>query len=170
MIWLYLGWLILLTGTQVAFYLQHPKLVRLGTTSQRLSPRLYEQEGLGLIVIIAKRFYLKQAAPSFQQLEQQTGLTANLLQELLSSLQNGGFIAELAGDESCYVLTTDSTEITVKHVLDCLRKAQENDLIASQTKVAGSVKQLLNKLHAQQEQVLQQLTLRELASDGSKNG
>lgn len=47
MIWLYLGWYILLTGSQVAFYLQHPKFVLMGGKSLILSPRLREKKDCG---------------------------------------------------------------------------------------------------------------------------
>ena len=163
MIWLYLGWLILLTGSQVAFYLQHPKLVRLGGIAYKLSPRLCEQEGLGVITLIAERFYQQKMAPSFDELEYETGLTADILQQLILTLEGGRLIVELAGDESRYVLATDSSEIKVKRVLDCLRKSQEANVFASQTRVKPPVKALLNKLNQQQETVLETLSLRDLA-------
>jgi len=62
MIWLYLAWLILLVGSQVAFYLQHPNLVRVGGQSNRLSPRLREKEGLWLMTVIARQFLQQKAA------------------------------------------------------------------------------------------------------------
>lgn len=170
MIWLYLGWLILLIGAQVAFYLQHPKLVRLDTMAYSLSPRIYEQEGLGLITLIAKQFYLQKPAPSFQQLEQETGLTSDILQELLMTLEMGGLIVELAGNEACYVPASDSSEITVKTALDCLRSGQENPALTRQSKVSNSVIQLVNKLNQQQKTVLNKMTLRELAMDNVDNG
>lgn len=165
MIWLYLGWLILLTGSQVAFYLQHPKLVRLGGVAHSLSSRQLEQEGLGLMTLIAKQFYGQKPAFGFEQLERETGLTADILQDLLSTLEQGGLIVELAGDECCYVPSTDSSEISVKKVLDCLRRANETKGFTVRSKTSASVRHLVKRLDEQQEIELSQLTIRDLAMD-----
>ena len=85
MIWLYLAWFILLTGSQVAFYLQHPKLVQLAGKPLTLSPRLREKEGLWLMTVIAKRFCNKQAPLTIQQLEEQTGLTNNAAEKFFKN-------------------------------------------------------------------------------------
>ncbi|MEM7278070.1 MAG: YihY/virulence factor BrkB family protein, partial [Pseudomonadota bacterium] len=46
LIWLYLSWLILLIGAQVAFYTQHPIFLRLGRQDPRLSNGLREKIAL----------------------------------------------------------------------------------------------------------------------------
>ena len=163
MIWLYLGWLILLTGSQVAFYLQHPNLVSLGGKTYTLSPRLREKEGLWLMVIIARQFYRQKPAYSFQDLEQETALTADILQELIVTLVQGKLLVELTGDEPRYVPATDSSEIRVKHVLDCLRTAEESDLMLSKSKVEVPIKTLLKQLSDNQETALSGLSLRDLS-------
>jgi len=168
MIWLYLGWLILLTGSQVAFYLQHPKLVRLGRQSYSLSPRQREQEGLWVMVLIAKQFYLQKPALTLQDLELQTQLATELLQELLHSLEQGALIVELASEEMSYVPATDSTEIKVKSILDCLRQAEEITGLESKSKANQTVLTLLQKIDENQEAVLAKLTLRELCQDSSQ--
>jgi len=170
MIWLYLGWLILLTGSQVAFYLQHPKLVSLGGRSYSLSARLREKEGLWLMVLIAKQFYQHKPALSFQQLEQDTGLTADILQELLMSLERGQLLVELGGDKSGYVPATDSSEISVKQILDCLRSAEESDAILAKSKVSTHVDDLLKQLNDSQEETLANMSLRDLSLGNIKNG
>lgn len=163
MIWLYLAWLILLTGSQVAFYLQHPKLVSLGGREYRLSPRLREKEGLWLMTIIAKQFHQQQPALNVQTLEQETALTSNLLQELLMTLEKGGLLVELAGDEPRYVPAQDISEIKVKQILDCLRTAEESEIMVSTSNVDPVVDQLLQQLSDNQALVLAELSLRELS-------
>ena len=46
MIWLYLSWLILLLGTQLAFYLQNPDYLRLGQRTEVMSNGLRERLAL----------------------------------------------------------------------------------------------------------------------------
>ena len=164
MIWLYLGWLILLTGSQVTFYLQHPKLIRLGR-QYSLSPRQREQEGLWLMVLIAKQFYQQRPALTLQELELHTQLATELLQELLVALVKGALIVELAGEKISYVPATDSSEIKVKDILDCLRQAEETSEFELKSKAAKPVITLLQKLDENQTLVLANMTLRELCQD-----
>ena len=65
----YLGWFILLTGSQVAFYLQHPKLVNYGGENNGLSPRLREKVAISLMTSIAKRFYNQTPPLTVNELE-----------------------------------------------------------------------------------------------------
>ncbi len=162
MIWLYLAWFILLTGSQVAFYLQHPKLVRLGGKPYSLSPRLREKEGLWLMTVIARRFYLQQPALSLQELEEQTALVTSILQELLMTLEQGGLLVELAGDNTAYVPARDIASIKVSMVLTCLRTAEESDLLGIKSLADPSVDKLLQQLALAQDSVLSEVTLRDL--------
>lgn len=163
MIWLYLAWFILLTGSQVAFYLQHPKLVRLAGKPLTLSPRLREKEGLWLMTVIAKRFCKNQPPLTIQELEEQTGLTNNAVQDLLSSLEKGGLLAELAGEETRYVPAQDVDAIRVAAVLHCLRTAEENPSFGLRSLADTGVDKLLQDLGTAQADVLGDLTLKQLA-------
>lgn len=163
MIWLYLGWLILLTGSQVAFYLQHPKLVRLGGKNYVLSPRLREKEGLWLMTVIAQQFYQQKPAMTIAELEEKTRLDDANLQRLLSILQEHHFIAEIAGDQIAFQPAQDIAMITVKSILDCLRSAEESDLIVDISTADDSINSLMNKLEKSQLELLNGMTLRQLA-------
>lgn len=163
MIWLYLAWFILLTGSQVAFYLQHPKLVRLAGKPLTLSPRLREKEGLWLMTVIAKRFCKNQPPLTVQELEEQTGLTNNAVQDLLSSLEKGGLLAELAGEDTRYVPAQDVDAIRVAAVLHCLRTAEENPSFGLRSLADTGVNKLLQDIGNAQADVLGDLTLKQLA-------
>lgn len=163
MIWLYLAWFILLTGSQVAFYLQHPKLVKLAGKPLILSPRLREREGLWLMTVIARRFCQNQPPLMIQHLEEQTGLTNNAVQDLLTSLEKGGFLIEIAGDETRYVPSRDVATIKVAALLNCLRTAEENSAYHVKGMMDKDVNKLLKDIGDAQAEVLGDLTLRELA-------
>lgn len=163
MIWLYLAWFILLTGSQVAFYLQHPKLVSFGTDYQ-LSPRQREREGLGLMAVLAKQFHQQQPALSVEELEKKTHLTSDLLQPLLMSLEKAGLIVELTGEEPRYQPAQDIAEIKVSTILNCLRTAEEQQGMVIRSRVDQSVTQLVEQLEQNQRAVTSDLSLRQLVT------
>lgn len=168
MIWLYLAWFILLTGSQVAFYLQHPKLVKLAGKPLTLSPRQREKEGLWLMTVIAKRFCKNQPPLTVPELEEQTGLTNNAVGDLLSSLEKGGLLVELAGEETRYVPARDVATIRVAAVLNCLRTVEETDTFILKSHAEQGVNKLLQDIGTAQAEVLGDMTLRELALGDSQ--
>lgn len=165
MIWIYLAWFILLTGSQVAFFLQHPKLVQLGGKPQRLSPRLREKEGLWVMTEIARRFCQDKPPLSMQELEQQTSLSASNLQEIINMLEQEGLLTEVAGSDSQFVPGRDLSMISVRQILDCLRSAEERDLIPARQRAAPAIEHLLSKLRSAEQAELADATLRDLAMD-----
>src|SRR5690606_28967004 len=56
LIWLQVGWLILLIGCQLAFYIQHPEHLKQRRTPALLSPRANEYLSLMVMALIGRRF------------------------------------------------------------------------------------------------------------------
>tara|TARA_R110002111_G_scaffold20301_15_gene48578 strand:- start:1556 stop:2887 length:1332 start_codon:yes stop_codon:yes gene_type:complete len=162
MIWLYLGWFILLTGSQVAFYLQHPKLINISGEHDELSPRLREKLGISLMVRIAKRFYEKVPAFTMTELEAETTLPNSVLQDLLLKLEQGGLLVELMGDEPSYQPAQDLANIKVSAILHCLRTAEELAGVTVKVEVNPQIDQLLNRLNQAQQAELEDMSLRDL--------
>lgn len=163
MIWLYLAWFILLVGSQVAFYLQHPKFVRVGGQSNSLSPRLREKEGLWIMAVIARQFMQQKPAMTVHELEQETGLTSDAVEELLITLEHGNLLVELVGDEVRYVPAQDVDKINVGTIMHCLRTAEESDVMVVNSLAAPAIEQVLQQLEEAQSPVLATVTLRDLA-------
>jgi membrane protein len=163
MIWLYLAWLILLTGSQVAFYLQHPKLVQFAGKPIYLSPRQREREGLWLMTVIAKRYCENQPPLTVLEIEEKTGLTNKMVQSLLHALQEGGMIIEVATKQPAYVPARDVAMIKVVEIFNCLRTAEEKNSLVLKNLANKQVSDLLHKVSQAQSDALGQISLRELA-------
>lgn len=165
MIWLYLAWFILLTGSQVAFYVQHPRLVRLGGKPMSMSPRQREKAGLWVMTLITRRFCLKQPPVSLNELEAETGLSNTNLQMLIQSLQHSGLLTEVAGKEPSYVPARDVSTISVKEVIHSLRTAEENQFTGTLAGAPLAVDKLLRSLNEKQSESLGDLDMKTLAMD-----
>ncbi len=115
------------------------------------------------MTVIAKRFCNNQPPLTIQQLEEQTGLTNNAVQDLLSNLESGGLLVELAGDETAYVPAQDIASIRVAAIMHCLRTAEENSHFVVKSLVDEDVNALLQNISDAQAKVLGGMTLRDLA-------
>ncbi|MDE2250491.1 MAG: YihY/virulence factor BrkB family protein [Gammaproteobacteria bacterium] len=54
LIWIYFGWLILLVGAQLSFYVQNPSYLRIGLREPRLSNSETEQLALSIMYLVAR--------------------------------------------------------------------------------------------------------------------
>ena len=92
MLFIYLGWLMLLIGSSVAFYHQYPSKTRTGRKPLLLSLEMQEEISLSVAYLIVKRFILKQNPWSLDELQSYTQLTASVLETALQALTDVGFI------------------------------------------------------------------------------
>ncbi len=122
-IWLYVAWLILLTGADIAFYHQHPEYL----SSRRREPvlSLREQEALALLVVghITAALYRNEPPCTRHVLVQRLHVPQGLLWKVLDPLQQSGLLKIAAGPEPAYLLARAPEVTTVDVVLDVVRSA-----------------------------------------------
>jgi membrane protein len=128
MIWLYLSWLILLVGAQVAYYYQHPEHVRL--SNQRLPMSTAFRERLGLLVMywIARHFENGDKPWTLDALSQQLQVPGDNLDEVLSVLQQRGLLLESASEAPEYLLASDPDKLSLARLLELLREPNAEQL------------------------------------------
>ncbi len=129
---------------------------------EELSPRLREKVGVSLMMRIALQFYQQKQALTITELEIETALSNSILQDLLNTLEQGGLLAELQGDELRYQPAQDIANISVSSVLTCLRTTQKSQEMA--VTVASDANRLLDELEKLQQSTLQDVSLRQLVS------
>ena len=56
LIWLYINWLVLLIGAQLAFYYQNPAFLRIGRQEPRLSNSMRERLALNIMMLVGQAF------------------------------------------------------------------------------------------------------------------
>ncbi len=112
LLWLYVGWLILLAGCQIAYYVQHPSRMNPLLAPVMHAGRAREQAGLSLMTQVGLRFLRGQPPVSREQLALELNLSEAAAQTLAQPLITGGYLAEsgalllLARDPASYDLAT----------------------------------------------------------------
>jgi membrane protein len=167
MLWLYLSWLILLVGAQVAYYYQHPEHVRL--TSQRLPMSAIFREQLGLLVMywIARHFEGAEQPWTLEALSQQLHVPGDNLDEVLSLLQRRGLLLESASETPEYLLAHDPGHLTIIQLLRVLREPDEEQQDSEGRCVSvAEVDALMRQLDSGVAGVLDGMTLKQLVQQG----
>jgi membrane protein len=101
--WLYLSWLILLLGAQIAFYVQHPYSLRPGAGTLHLTPQLSERLGFSTMYLLGLEYIkgLDEQRKSYtlNSLADRLFLPSAVLEPIVSRLMQSNLIV-IAEDDS----------------------------------------------------------------------
>jgi membrane protein len=129
LIWLYLNWLVLLLGTQVAFYVQNPQYLTRRPVRLRLSNRLRERLALQIMFMVAERHLRQQEPWTSQALVRQLGLPAQPVQQVLQLMMDAGFLAETGDEPPAYLPRCDVGSIRLAELYEVVRSAGEDQFL-----------------------------------------
>jgi membrane protein len=120
LIWVYLSWLILLIGAQLAFYLQFPQYLAHGHASVELTGCAREQAGLSVMCLIAADSARGGATPwTAAALAATLDIPTTALGPVLACLERGGLIVATA--KARYLPARDPGGIRVIDIIDAVR-------------------------------------------------
>lgn len=120
LIWLYLSWLVLLLGAQVAFYVQYPRRLRLGRNQLKLSITQVEHLALGIMRQVAGGFH-RGERPGFGHLARALDCPARSLEDITTKLEEAGLLVHT--EEGTLVPGRDPGAISLDDILVAVRGA-----------------------------------------------
>jgi membrane protein len=124
MIWLFLSWLILLTGASFAFYHQHPEYLAHGPGTPSLSNRQRERGALAALLLIMRRFQQGEPPCTTQWLATRLALPELLVHALLEPLEQAGLLSRTADEPPALLPARDPDAIRLSEVLRLVRDAR----------------------------------------------
>jgi len=169
LIWLYLNWLILLLGAQVAFYLQYPQYMSRQPVQLRLSNRLRERLSLQIMFMVADH-HLNQGDPwTSEDLVHYLALPMQPIHHVLKLMVDADFLSETSDSPPAYLPRRDIETITLCELYEVVRSAGENRLISLKTLPHQlEVEQAMEAVQDAVEDQLGNRTLKDLVQSGVK--
>ncbi len=137
MVWLYVGWLMLLVGASVAFYCQNRQSVRYRRGYLRLSNRVKEKLALAILYLIAKNYHADKKPWTLETLSGELGVPLNVIETELSLLVASGFLVAARGSKMAYYPAHPLERIKLYHVLDAIRCSGETKALDMRRVYAG---------------------------------
>jgi len=125
LIWLYLGWLILLIGCQLAYYLQHPERLAPSRVTPHLWGRPAELLGLQLMGVIGQRFIKGEAPVTIDQLHRELVVVPEHIERVVQVLVHHGVLAESGADGRQLLPRRDLDTLTLAQLWQMLREGDE---------------------------------------------
>jgi membrane protein len=144
MLWLYLSWLILLIGAQLAFYVQNPDYLRLGRRSPRTSNTLRERLALNIMLLIGRDF--DEAGPGWRgdRLSSRLGVPRHVLEPVIAALMSTGLLTTTR--EGRLLPARDLRRISLLDVLAAVRSTATDNAVYRGRRWNTAVMELSDRL------------------------
>jgi len=120
LLWTYFGWLILLAGAQLSFYIQNPTYLRLGLQELRLSSIEIEQLALRLMYFVGRAYVMGGRRWTVNGLSTELGLPGIAVAQMVTTLERAGLLV-ITDDEEELLPARDIGHIPVSDILDIAR-------------------------------------------------
>ena len=119
LIWLYLNWLILLIGSQLAFYFQNPAYMRIGRREPRLSNAMRERLALNIMLIVGSAFRDSNSSVNQRALSEELRIPSITVTPIITALASKGLLTTLENDD--LLPGREMSRITLNDILEVVR-------------------------------------------------
>jgi membrane protein len=123
MIWLYISWLILLVGAQIAFYFQFPRRVTRRRDTAVLANRDKERMSLLIMYMIGERYLRNGPCCTLDELSQRMSVHPDLVKSVIDSLENNHLVVRVQGEDGGFVPARDLEAIQIEDIMNAVRRA-----------------------------------------------
>jgi len=138
LIWVYLSWLILLIGAQLAFYVQFPQFLRHGRAPVELTGNAREQISLSIMYLIGRNYRAGENRWSPDRLAAELDIPDTALTPVLESLEKAGLV--VATDREELLPGRDPEGIALAAIIEAARAPRSGRLMITGRPVAPAAK------------------------------
>ena len=129
MIWIYIGWTIMLLGGCIAFYFQNPEYRSPNRRKPDLSNRMKEKTALIAMQKIAQAYYKKQPPLSKRKLASDLNIASESLSPVIDCMVENNLLIRTADDPVGYIPGQAPDMLPVLDIINSVRCAGEDDII-----------------------------------------
>ena len=119
LIWLYLNWLVLLLGSQLAFYHQNPAFLRIGRQEPRLSNGMRERLALSIMIMVGKAFRVSGQKVKLTNIGSRLNISTLALAPVIEALEEDGLL--LSTEAETLVPGREVSRIRLQDILNVVR-------------------------------------------------
>ena len=160
LLWLYVGWLIILVGAQVSFFTQHPAAYRAQLLWHQDTPAVRERLVLNILVTLGRRALRGEGPMSMTDLAQELGLPPSVVEDRIIELVDHRLLARTAEPEGIALIK--SPEMMPLHEILTLVRDGQSSLRSVSEHSERRIDALLRQRDAAVARSLDGMTLRSL--------
>jgi membrane protein len=159
LLWIYLSWIVLLFGVEIAFAAQHVRTYKREIGVERI--RQEDKERLALLVAIeaVRAFEGGRAPPEVEAVAETLGAPVRAVNDVTFQLVSKGVLRETAGGDAGLLPGRDPAQLTAKDVLEALRSFGDPCGLPA----GGRVDEVVERASREAGRALDDVTLKDLA-------
>ena len=165
LIWLYLNWLILLIGAQLAFYHQNPAYLRIGRREPRLSNSMRERLSLNVMYLIGIAFRDSNKSETVRSLARHMKMPSVTLTPIIAGLEAEKILTTTESEE--LVPAREMSRMKLKDILAVVREHGETGSYRD-PKWEPTITRLGDQLDSSIADAIGEHTLADLLDQGTK--
>lgn len=123
LIWLYLNWLILLIGAQIAFYHQNPAFLRIGRREPRLSNSVRERLALSIMFYAGRAFRNSEKTITADEISNKVRIPSIAVAPIIIALETAGLL--LTAEDETLIPGREMSRIKLARIIDVVREIGE---------------------------------------------
>lgn len=168
MIWVYIAWLVVLIGANIAFYVQYPEYLASRERTLRLSNRLRERVAMQLMVRVVDRHFRGAEGATEDELAHDLGMPLVNVRNLIALLRQGGFLVATDGTPTRLVPAQAPERVRVRDLLRHVRRYGEDPAAVTSLPQDAPVGALEDSIQEALDRALGDLSLKALAGNGGR--
>ena len=123
LIWIYLNWLILLVGSQLAFYFQNPAYLRIGRREPRLSNAMRERLALNIMYIVGREFRTPSGGVTLKDISEKLKMPTLAIAPIATKLEDAGMLT--VTEQEHLQPGREMSRLTLNDILEVVRGVGE---------------------------------------------
>lgn len=165
MMWMYISWLILLVGSSIAFYVQHPEYVVPARRSGDLSISQQEDLALQIMALMAQRYYEGKRPMTSTEYVARLRVQIQGVTRVIRALRLAGLVVEDASEPPRYLPNAPLENVNLKQVLDAVRSEGASAALVRRRPRPGvhGVKEIRENIDRAMASALEGTSVRDLA-------
>ncbi|MGM0422052.1 MAG: YihY/virulence factor BrkB family protein [Pseudomonadota bacterium] len=161
MIWLYSGWLVVLIGASLAYYIQNPSNVLISRGHVTMSNQMRERLALSIISRVGLSFYTDAKPYTIEDLAEALKLPIRLIDKTVDTLKSEKIVFEDREKPYHLIPGCPYDQVRMCDVLIALRSANtDKGFISSRAQSEGKVKEMMQLIDVALEHELGDLTVK----------
>lgn len=165
LLWTYFGWLILLAGAQLSFYVQNPAYLRLGLQQLLLSGLELEELALKLMYFVGRAYVAGGMRWTVNRIAAELGLPGIAVARMAATLEQAGLL--VVTDDDQLIPGRDIGHIRVHEIIDLARSVRSGH-VAPRSLDVPPVDRVLASLEEARRRSCGELSLRDLVEEAPR--
>jgi len=149
LLWIYISWLIVLFGVEICYAIQYGAMEEDKMLAGKTS--CYEKAILATAVMtaLAKNYEGKEGAITVEDLSERLQVSQLLVEDILSVLEEKGFVAKVAGEEPAYILARPAGSTNVSDIVTAISQYHPERVMQYSMEEQPGSEALVEALYAQ---------------------